>query len=144
MSKKIKFDTILRKIKSQRKAVACQIANKGVNHFKQSFRDGGFTDEALERWQPRQGEIRGGLARLAKGQKGRRAILVKSGLLRRSIKKIKVTPNSIIVGTNSTTYASYHNQGIGHMPQRKFIGRSKMLSRSISSLISAYVKKAFK
>ena len=144
MSKKIKFDTILRKIKSQRKAVAFQIANKGVNHFKQNFRDGGFTDEAFERWQPRQGEIRGGIGMVAKKSKGSRAILIKSGLLRRSIKKLKVTPNSIIVGTNSTTYASYHNAGTDNMPQRKFIGRSKVLSRSISSLISAYVKKAFK
>lgn len=144
MKAKIKFDTILKKIKSARKALATKMANKAVNHFKENFREGGFVDATLEKWQPRQGEIRGGLARLAKGQKGRRAILVKSGLLRRSIKKLRVTPNSIIVGTNSTTYASYHNQGIGHMPKRQFIGRSKVLSKSISSLISAYVKKAFK
>jgi phage gpG-like protein len=143
MSKKIKFDTILRKIKSQRKAVAFQIANKGVNHFKNNFRRQGFVDETVEKWQKRRKDIIDGLSGVQSKDKGR-AILIKSGLLRRSIKKLKVTPNSIIVGTNSTTYASYHNAGTDNMPQRKFIGRSKVLSRSIKSLVSTYVKKAFK
>ena len=141
MSKKIKFDTILKKIRSQRKAAAFQIANKGVNHFKRNFLRQGFVDETVEKWQKRRKDIIDGLAGTA--NKGR-AILVKTGLLKRSIKKIKVTPNSIIVGTNSTTYASYHNAGTDNMPKRQFIGKSKALSKSVSALISTFVKKAFK
>ncbi len=143
MSKKIKFDDILRKIKENRRAVAFKIANKGVNHFKNNFRRQGFVDSTVDKWQKRRSDVIDGLSGRESKNKGR-AILVDTGFLKRSIKKIQVKPDSIIVGTNTTTYASYHNLGADNMPQRKFIGKSKVLSDAIRVLVRTYIKKAFK
>lgn len=129
---KIKFDAIIKESRAIRKKLAKLIGVKAVNHFKGNFRLGGFLDGAVEKWKPRKVEDKG------------RAILVKSGLLRKSIKVIKAQPSSIVVGTNTTDYASYHNQGSGDLPERKFIGSSSALNKSIRTIVRNEVKKIFK
>ena len=78
-----------------------------VNHFTKSFRDGGFTDEGLKRWQARKGEISGGIAKT----RGRsRGILVKSGRLRRSLRSGRFGVLSVKIMTD-VPYAKIHNDG---------------------------------
>ncbi len=78
-----------------------------VNHFTKSFSDGGFTDESLQRWQPRKGEISGGIAKT----RGRsRGILIKTGRLRRSMISRKLGNLSIKISTD-VPYAQIHNNG---------------------------------
>lgn len=80
------------------------------NHFVKSFRNQGFTDENLRRWKARKGEISGGIAKVSKKSKGSRAILVKSGDLRRSIRVVNKTINKVVLGSD-LPYAQLHNDG---------------------------------
>jgi len=71
-----------------------------ANHFTKSFRDGGFTDESLETWKPRKRAERG----------KSRAILVKSGRLRRSLRSKRFGVLSVKIMTD-VPYARIHNDG---------------------------------
>jgi phage gpG-like protein len=103
-----------------------------VNHFTKSFRDGGFTDESLETWKPRKRAERG----------KSRAILVKSGRLRRSIRSKRFGVLSVKIMTD-VPYARVHNNGEGKMPKRQFIGYSGKLNRSIIAFIDKKIKAQF-
>ena len=141
-----------------------------VNFYKDSFRRGGFIDERYERWPQR---------KVKDKRSGRRALLVKSGRLRRSIRIVNTTTRSVTVGTD-VPYAEIHNTGgtisgstrvrahkrkahkrrykgrtvrvpettvkshsrnFSHtIPQRKFIGRSRLLEKRIMKLVQKNVE----
>ena len=73
-----------------------------VNHFTKSFKDGGFTDETLETWKPRK--------RTERSRLGNRAILVKSGRLRRSLRSRRKGGFAVVISTD-VPYAQIHNEG---------------------------------
>lgn len=68
------------------------------NHFVMSFRNQGFTDESIEKWIARK-----------KADTGR-AILVKSGALRRSIRVMNRGMFKVVIFSN-LPYAQIHNDG---------------------------------
>jgi phage gpG-like protein len=103
-----------------------------VNHFTKSFSDGGFTDESLERWKPRKRAERG----------KSRAVLVKSGRLRRSLRSRRLGNLAIKIMTD-VPYARVHNNGEGRMPKRQFIGYSGQLNRKLLAFIDKNIKKQF-
>lgn len=81
-----------------------QIAITAVNFFKRNFKVGGFVDRPFKKWK----EVGG------KNKRGK--TLVKSGNLRRAIKKLRVTRNKVVVGINKNIpYAQIHNDG-GKIP----------------------------
>lgn len=81
------------------------------NHFVKSFRNQGFEDDSIQKWKPRKGEIMGsGIAKVTKKSKSSRAILVKSGDLRRSVRVISKSYRSIVIGSD-LPYAQRHNDG---------------------------------
>jgi phage gpG-like protein len=69
-----------------------------VEYVHGNFRAQGFVDKGTDKWKPRKRTDTG------------RAILVKSGALRRDIRVRGTGPNYVIVGT-SLPYASIHNEG---------------------------------
>lgn len=71
-----------------------------VNHYKKSFIDGGFTDETLEVWKKRK----------SKRDNEGRAILVKTGALKRSITYRKLGRYQVRI-TSNKPYAVIHNEG---------------------------------
>jgi phage gpG-like protein len=110
-----------------------------VNHFTKSFRDGGFTDESLETWKPRKRAERG----------KSRAVLVKSGRLRRSLRSRRLGNLAVKIMTD-VPYARVHNNGERSgrgkgfkMPKRQFIGYSGKLNRQIIAFIDKNIKKQF-
>ena len=110
-----------------------------VNHFTKSFRDGGFTDESLETWKPRKRAERG----------KSRAVLVKSGRLRRSLRSRRFGVLSVKIMTD-VPYARVHNNGERSgrgrgfkMPKRQFIGYSGKLNRQIIAFLDKNIKKQF-
>lgn len=112
-----------------------------VNHYTRSFANQGFTDETLESWKPRK--------RTERSRGGNRATLVKSGRLRRSLRKLKVGSLAIKILTD-VPYASVHNNGerAGRgkgfkMPKRQFVGYSGKLNRKIISKFDVTIKKFF-
>ena len=126
---------------------------EAVRFSKQRFVDKNWVDETAKAWEPRKRKAPGSLM-VGKG----------SGRLKRSIRKIRVTPNSVTIGTD-VLYAQIHNEGgtikktvsvkshsrkrkgrsetvRSHrrkmnttIPQRQFIGESATLMHTIEELI---------
>jgi phage gpG-like protein len=75
---------------------------EGVKHFTGSFRAQGFTDDGFTGWKPRE-----------KDKDPGRAILTKTGRLRRGIKIMYRSEKRVMVGVdlNEVPYAQVHNEG---------------------------------
>jgi phage gpG-like protein len=128
------------------------LGNDAVNFFKNSFRKQGWEDEGMQRWKPRKGEVNAGISRVSKKSGSGRAILVKSGDLKKSIivelanwRKIRITSN--------LPYAAIHNEGLKgsawgkhpfQMPKRKFMGRSRKLHNNLRAKIETKINSAMK
>jgi len=96
------------RLQKSMKAFVTVMGVEAKKHFVSSFRNQGFTDESFKRWQSRKGEVSG--FGVSKKSKGGRAILVKSGALRRSVKVLNKNYNSVTLGS-SLPYAELHNDG---------------------------------
>jgi len=106
------------------------IANTSVNHFKDNWRKQGFDDATVHPWEPRKNRDSG------------RAILVKSGRLRRSFSYVHTQTRITII--NDAPYGFYHNEGTKRLPQRKFMGESENLNKKNSRIINGMIKGALK
>ena len=96
-----RFTSIENKLERVLSELPAMVGAKVVQFSNQAFRNQGFTDESLETWTPRKSET-------AKSEG--RAILVQTGRLRRSIRVITSTLDSVTIGTD-VPYAQIHNQG---------------------------------
>jgi len=106
------------------------LGEQAASHFKQGFeRGGGMTDAGS--WKPRKRQERARTKDV-----NQRATLVKSGVLKKDIKRRKTSWAETVVSTSALTedYASVHNQGLRAgrgkgftMPKREFIGESARL-----------------
>lgn len=85
------------------KKLPTEIATVAVNFSKDRFRDQAWLDSTKEKWTP---------LKNPRKRKGRRSqtILVDTGRLKRSIRKVKVTQNEIIIGSDAP-YAKIQNDG---------------------------------
>lgn len=110
-----------------------KLGNIAESHFKDNWRKQGFDDNTIKPWQARKSN---------KDNKGR-AILVKSGRLRRSFDVLVQGPNRVSV-INDAPYGVYHNYGNPkkNLPQRKFMGRSRNLDEKSGVLIMRMIKGA--
>ena len=122
-------------------------ANAAVLHFKKSFRDEGFTDKGLEKWQEVKRRINPKRADLAKAKL---PILTGTGDLGRSI-KATCAPGKVTV-ISDVPYAEAHNEGTTNagrkqnvvIPKRQFIGESQTLNKEVEKIIVAEVGKILK
>lgn len=134
-------------------------ATIAVAFSKDRFREQAWVDVRTERWQKRR--ERGRQARKNQG----RAILVKSGRLKRSVRKIRVGSNVAVIGTD-VPYAAIHNYGgkittrkargqrvrssddkpapNATMPRRQFLGESQVLARRIERDMASQVLKVLR
>jgi len=117
------------------------MGREAVKHYKKSFRDQGFTDKSLRRWQRRRNNF-----------EPDRATLTKTGDLKRSVRIVKKNLKSVTVGSDKP-YAKIHNDGgMGRawgrhafkMPKRQFIGSSYQLSKRLERILNRRIKKVFK
>jgi phage gpG-like protein len=120
-----------KKAQQEIRAMVIVMGNDALNHFEQSFRNEGFTDEALVKWKPRKKRERAG-----------RAILTKTGRLRRSLKKLKYGNYAIKI-TSNVVYANRHNEGLNRMPVRQFVGYSAVLNRKLIAKFDSKIKAIF-
>jgi phage gpG-like protein len=138
--------------KKARKALenaVVEIGNTAKNFFVENFRKQGFDDKTVQRWKPRKRTT-------YKTKSGRivndttRAILVKTGDLRRSIIRV---PNRSALNVKIQTdliYAKVHNDGLRagrgkgfKMPKRQFIGDSYNLNEKVKAVIVKRLDKVF-
>ena len=112
------------------------IGNEANNFFVNSFRLQGFEDKSVEKWKPRKTQTKRNIGR---------AILVQSGDLRRSIIRQPVNKANLSVKISTDlVYAKVHNEGIGNMPKRQFIGNSYKLNENCKKIVVSQLDKIFK
>lgn len=145
-----------------------------LNHFTNSFRDQGFTDDNFSPWKRRKNiDSRRGRGRKRYGADHRladgtgvdlrrwektvdvrsvknRAILVQTGTLRRSIRKQARGKYKVMIISN-VPYANVHNEGLHsgrgsgfQMPKRQFVGYSAIMARKIENKIRMRIHSIFK
>lgn len=112
------------------------IGNEAKNFFVNSWRLQGFEDRSVQKWTPRKKQD---------NKRAGRAILVDSGDLRRSIirEPVNKTQLSVKISTD-LPYAKVHNEGIGKMPKRQFMGDSYKLNELCKKIIISQLDKIFK
>lgn len=122
------------------------MGTEAVKFYTLNFRKQGFDDNGVERWLPRKGGFYGGIARLRKRERldSGRAILVKSGALRRSLRYYRSGLTTVTI-TSNLPYANAHNEGIpGRLKQRKFVGESANLNKIILRKFDKRIYNIFK
>lgn len=135
-----KLPESINKFKDEKTRLPRVLGVLSLRHFLEGFRKGGFTDDKFVRWQKRFKRLpRGRFSRTLKEP----ANLIKTGALRRSIRIKNATFSQIKIFT-SIKYASKHNIGIPPIPQRKFVGDSKVLVKDLKKRIFKETDKVFK
>lgn len=171
-----------RKLQDAMRTLPIKVGDTAILFIKSRFREQAWADTATQPWRVRKYN--------GKNSRGR-ALLVKSGRLRRSFRIIRVSPNSVTVGSD-VPYAAIHNDGFRgqvtvaahtrtkwkktrvatgeltatgrqrmatltsadgssevaahkrnvNMPRRRMIGKSRVLDKQVTRLISATILKA--
>jgi len=122
-----------------------EIAKISVKHFKDGFRTGGGQTDA-GKWAKRKNQESLAEKKQLSSQEKRelgRAILVKTGSLRNSIKIYKITSDQIIIRSNMP-YSARINFGTNNMPAREFLGKSSVLAKKIEVAIEKMLKSNIK
>jgi phage gpG-like protein len=132
---KFNFKGIEKKARTTLEKSMVEIGNAAKSFFVENFRKQGFDDKNVEKWQPRK----------KADKRAGRAILVKTGDLRRSI--IRNPANRAALSIKISTdlvYAARHNNGLKGMPKRQFMGDSYNLNERIKKIIVKRLDKTFK
>lgn len=132
MANKLPLKQQLEQFKKERTAWAGTIGMLAKKQFTDNFNKGGFDGQ---KWKPRKPTKN-------KRDVGR-AILVKSGVLKRSITSRVQGWDRIVIGSY-TPYSQRHNEGLYGMPQRKFIGDSKILDKKVLDFVTRKMNGIFK
>jgi phage gpG-like protein len=147
-------------------------AIEAVNFSKERFVRKNWVDKSVTAWKARKASPEW-YSEEQKRAASRGSLMVKSGRLKRSIRKIKVTRNSVTIGTD-VPYAEAHNEGavINQMvnvkqhsrkrkgrtetvkahrrkrkitlPERRFIGESALLLRRVERLVQREINDILK
>jgi phage gpG-like protein len=137
MAKQNKFN-LKQAEKKARKAMEAAIVDVGNTakvFFVDSFRKQGWDDKNVQKWKPR---------KVADKRAGR-AILVKTGDLRRSIIRNPANRAALTVKISTDlAYAARHNDGLKGMPKRQFMGDSYNLNEKVKAVIVKRLDKIFK
>jgi phage gpG-like protein len=96
------FEQIAQKLKQQLAKLPQEVGNIAVNYFLESFQKEGLEGEPA--WTPRKDGTSTG------DRTTRRNLLVKTGKLRRSIRIVRLTANSVTIGSDMP-YAKIQNEG---------------------------------
>lgn len=95
------MEDLNKRLAAAKKTLPRKVAAIVVDFFKGRFQRQSWIGRTTEKWAPRKG----------KGKKNKgRAILVKTGRLRRSIRAVNITEGQIVIGTD-VPYAKIHNEG---------------------------------
>lgn len=134
---------------AQKRSLPVILGNVAKNFFLATFRKGGFTDTGFKRWKQRRKRL--GRGRTSPTLK-EAANLTLTGKLKRSIKVRPATFKLTRIFTN-LVYAAIHNfglQGVAFgktsfkMPEREFIGDSRVLERKLERRVLREIDKVFK
>lgn len=110
-----------------------EVASVASSHYKKGFVEGGGRTDA-GKWAKRAGDF-----------ELERAILVKTGTLKKSVKPSKISGKEVVLTSeifgSEYDYAADHNYGLKNMPKREFLGPSKVLNIKINKIIEKAISK---
>jgi phage gpG-like protein len=143
----------LKKFDAKIPQMVSEMGSTAQNHFIKSFSNQGFTDEVLQKWKPRKKEryrTRGG--KLVDDTS--RGILIGkgSGQLRRSLRRVSLGRYGVMIKSD-LPYSRIHNEGLMgkawgkypfKMPQRQFVGYSRIMNRDIETKIKRIINTVYK
>lgn len=140
------FNTLIDKLEQKKKALErlrnevlpVKVGNAAVRHFKKNFRDGGYNDNGLTKWEETRRQRSGGTN--AASRFG--PLLSRQNHLMNSI-IFTPSPRKVVISTD-VKYAPYHNNGadITVTPRmRKFAWRKFFESAKINDGDTAAVRK---
>lgn len=115
------FEAMKGRFKQAMSSLPIVIGNEVVNFSKERFAEQNWNDKTKEPWDKRKSKKDAG-----------RAILVKSGRLKRSPRVISTTADSVTVGSD-VPYAQVHNDGFNGTVNVKSFQRNKYNSRKAGS-----------
>lgn len=136
MSKSNKFNLKQAEQKARKalEAAIVDVGNTAKVFFVESFRKQGFDDKSVQKWKPR---------KVADKRAGR-AILVKTGDLRRSIIRNPANRAALTIKISTDLiYAARHNNGLKNMPKRQFMGDSYNLNEKVKAVLVKRLDKVF-
>jgi len=133
------FEQKIKDFQKLKRNLPAQVGNIAKRHFVESFRNQGFTDASLDPWAVRKTSDKSD--RSKRNADKPRAILVKTGHLRGSIRVRVSTFDLIEIGAYGVPYARFHNNPKGKGVKRQFIGRSRLLTKKIKAKISQEINK---
>lgn len=134
------------------------IGVEGLKFIKKNFRDQGFNDTGIKKWQKRKTTDKNGrdMTRYTRGRNAGsmtkfglrnadRALLVGHDTggdkLINSFKYNIIKASSQVHYSTNKKYAARHNEGLDGMPKRQFMGKSKYLDNQISQKIKKELDK---
>lgn len=144
------FHKSIRKMRHIKPMLPRLLGNDAKNFFLASYNKGGFTDVTFEPWTPRWKRLKKRTSRNGKlytphsTTARERATLVGAGHLKDSVDVLRADFNHTVIGTRGVEYAAAHNDGLGKMPKRKFIGDSRQLTRKLKKRIENELRAVFK
>lgn len=122
MKETIEFMKLVNRVTDAVRRLPEQAAALAVNFSKERFRAGNWLDNGTEPWKKR------GKSWKKDNRKGR-AILVDTGRLRRSIRKVSVTSDRAVIGTD-VPYARAHNDGFRGAVQQQVRSHNRSLTHA--------------
>jgi|GEM_PF-5997741 len=138
-----------RNLRSYLKTVPKMMGRVVVQESADNFKRQGYEDDngSVVPWEPRkQVDMKPGRKR-RDGKRGprvpnprQRAILIKTGKLRRSVRIVATTANSVTIGSTQD-YAQAQQEGLGKLPARPFITVGKTARAKIASTVAKDIKK---
>jgi len=137
MAKRWNVKKKINAFEKMKRTLPVRLGNKYKNHFIKAFNDEAFSYDTpkSDPWKARKYQTKED-----KRTNKRRALLVQSGSLKRSIKVKRATWSKIQIGSYGIPYASYHNKGTRDIPQRQFIGKSPIVEKQVGKLIQNEIK----
>jgi phage gpG-like protein len=157
MAKSNKFDLkqVEKKARKAMEAAIVDVGNTAKVFFVDSFRKQGWDDQSVQKWKKRQLSERKGrgskksakAARTVRSVKAGRAILVKTGDLRRSIKRNPANRAALSIKISTDLpYAKIHNDG-GNVvqyvkPHRRFVDQGDTMGTGVFNIKSRKEKQA--
>ena len=139
---KFNFDQVIKKLEQAKSSLPKVLANDTKKFFLASWQKQGWDDGGVKAWAPR---------KYNKNKRSAgRAILVKSGALRRAVNaSLKSATFDSIKFSVDLPYAAIHNEGLKmkngkNMPKRQYMGDSESLRKIQKEKIQKSIDKIFK
>lgn len=144
------FKALYKRLESVQNTLPTELAKAGTGFFISNFDKEGFQDGTTQAWKTPLRRIAGTPEYKYPKKKGlgrrTRKTLIKTGKLKRAVNKSVVEKSfkRIVWHVRDVAYAARHNEGLGGMPKREFIGTSRTLNKLFYNRIIQAYKSAFK